>query len=135
MVRQRSATPLSPVQIWVEPPKKRYPSRDAVFLFFGGPSDLNCVLRAIGEAESSSHTPLVDRGACSPGGERGYLRLRRIPGWLGIPSGCRFSFLWQSIRFELCSASHSEAESSSHTPLGDRGACSPGEERGYLHHR
>ena len=85
----------------------RYPYWDAVFLFFGVLSDLNCALRAIGEAESSSHIRLSDR--CPLARLRERRDIFAIGEYLGGSLsllGCRFSFLWGAIRFELRSASH-----------------------------
>ena len=45
-------------------------------------------------AESSSHSPLVDRKACFSGAERANLRHRRIPGVEPDPCGWFFIFLW-----------------------------------------
>ena len=134
MVRQRSATPLSPVQIWVAPPKKNgIPLGMPFFFSLAVSSDLNCALHAYGVAESGSHTPLGDRQACLSGVERGYLRLWRIPGWHGIPLGMPF-FFSLAVSSDLNCALHAYgvAESGSHTPLGDRQACLSGVERGYL---
>ena len=107
------------------------------FLFWWLRSHFVPTFRRAKRKEFGSHTPLADQGARSLGEEWGYLRRRRIPGRIscGIPYGnAVFSFLWSySPSLNSVPCTFGATESGPHTPLGDRRACSPGGECGYLH--
>ena len=66
---------------------------------------MSCALRAIGEAESRSHIRLSDRCPLARLRERRdiFAAGEYLGGSVSLP-GCRFSFLWGVIRFELRSA-------------------------------
>ena len=74
--------------------------------------------------ESTSHTPLEDRQARLSGVECGYPRRRRDNSPYEIRRQCA-SQLWSLIRWGSMSLL---IESTSHSQLGGRGACSPDEE-------
>ncbi len=105
-VRQRSATPLSPVRFRVAPPKKKS-TAIAVLFFFGRATHESDrarrfkqnrthfsslfhknLIRNRNVAESGPHSPLGDRQARLPGGERANIRRRRNSGIDSPPILC-----------------------------------------------
>jgi len=79
------------------------------------------------EANAGSHSPLGDRGACSPGEERANLRACANTLSPRPQRVCFFYGRGDPQENMVC-----EANAGSHLPPEGRGACSPGEERANL---
>ena len=76
-VRQRSAKPLFPGPIPGGASNERSNPIGLLFLFVGGVTPSSSRALPLQAAESGSHSPPEDRGACSPGVERANIRTKR----------------------------------------------------------
>ena len=133
-VRQRSATPLSPVRFRVAPPTIK-PSP-----FWTGLYCWSCYARNDpGSARqrrsgSGSHSPPEDRGACSPGAGRANIRAKREIPEHRTPSRCPF-LLESPLLHRTGFSCAKRKKTGSHSPPEDRGACSPGAGRANIRRR
>ena len=137
MVRQRSATPLSPVQIWVAPPKKTVSLLGCRFSFLWSATRFELRSARLRRSRIQFTYParrstslLVRRRArvSSPMANTWVQRIKTSTPQKGV------LFFVLEVPPDLNCALHAYgvAESGSHTPLGDRQACLSGVERGYL---